>query len=458
MTEFKPIIIKKELISKHFENVILSKDRYLVAFGGRGSGKTKHLYLKYIFESFQTNHFTLLYVNKEFTNIRDQQYLGFKNTIRDLGMSDCFKFYDGDYRIQNLITKNWFIPKGMDNAEKTKGIEDITNIWIDEANKCTLEDITTLDKLLRTPKAQYFQLAVSFNPVSEKHWLRNYFFDNSGYNAKENFKSILINHSNYSNNDFIDKEAYKDTIINGSNGDPSRLECDLYGRWGNIRPDNLFIYALNRERNVTKEIPFREDVRQYISIDFNANPMTAIVAQVGYCRNLKTDYIEIIEEIVLREKSKSEGVGVYEMCDYIKNRYDVEWCDFVGDASGWNRNVNSRGAKSSWEIINEELNLSKNQNKTPKGKKGIIGKGYVSDKRNITNYLLQRYPRFKIASNCVHLLDDIESVQSTEDGHMAKEKDKNKSHLLDCLCDLLITLVRYKIIDIDISILKPSTL
>ena len=454
MTEQSQVlVIDKNLISSHFEEVILSKHRYMVCFGGRGSSKTTHLYIKYIFESFEDKHFTLLYVNKEFRNIRDQQYLGFKNRIKDLGLSDYFKFYDGDYRIQNVLTNNWFIPKGMDDPEKTKGIEEVTNIWVDEANKCTQEDITTLDKLLRTPKASYLQLAVSFNPVSERHWLRSFFFDSSGYKAKESIKNILVHHSTFENNDFIDKEAYRETLTTAANGDPSRMECDLYGRWGNIRQDNLFIYALNKQRHIVKDLPLREDSRQWISIDFNTEPMTAIVAQVGYDREAKTDYIEIIDEIVLRGKN-GEGAGVYELCDHIREHYDVEWCDFVGDAAGWNRNVNGRGAKSSWRIIEEELNLSSTQNKTPKGKKAIIGKSYVVDKRNITNYLLQKYPRFKIASHCVHLIEDIETVQADVNGKMDKDKDKSKSHLLDCFCDLFITLVRYNVIEIDLNILK----
>ena len=420
----KNFIISKNLISSHFKELILSIERYVVSFGGRGGGKTKHLYLKFIAESFKTKHFCLLYVNKEFRNIRDQQYLGFKNTIKELGLQDAFKFYDGDYRIQNVVTGNWFIPKGMDNAEKTKGIEDVTSIWIDEANKCTLEDITTLDKLLRTPKADKFQLIVSFNPVSEKHWLRKYFFSESDpYKAKENFKSILIHHSTYLDNDFIDKEAYRETLLNSSNGDPARLECDLYGRWGNIRKDNLFIFNYKAERHLDLNIKENPNEFIWLSFDFNINPMTCLVFQT----DLWNRFIYCIREYRINDSD------VYQLCERIKVDYKESRRLLVtGDSSGWARHVSNRGHKNNFQIISEELNIPISNIKTPRGKPS----NYIADKRSNANAILSRHPNFKIG-NCPYLIEDIENVQAGDDNKMLKSSDASKSHLLDCFTDFL---------------------
>jgi len=418
--------IDSKTISSHFKDIILSKNRYVIAFGGRGAGKTRHLYTKYIYESFESKHFALLYVNKEFRNIRDQQYLGFKNTIKDLGLQDYFKFYDGDYRIQNTLSKNWFIPKGMDNPEKTKGIEEVTNIWIDEVNKCTLEDVTTLDKLLRTPKAEYLQMAVSFNPVSDKHWLRNYYFDDTGYNAKAQFKDILINHSTYEHNEFIDREAYKETLIINSNGDPSRLECDLYGRWGNIKKDGLFIYNYNQSRHLDPNIKINPNEFIWLSFDFNTDPMTCLVFQ----KDIHYRWIHCIKEYRLSDSD------THAMCDVlIKDGYWKHKVLVTGDSSGWAGSTKSIGHKSDYDIIIEKLQLNRSQVKIPRNIKQLNKGTYVQEKRNISNALLARHPNFKIG-NCPFLIEDFESVLATIEGKMDK-KTKSQGHLLDAFCDFL---------------------
>lgn len=151
------ITLTKDAYSSKFEDVIYSHDRYIIAFGGRGSSKTDSFYLKYLLELLQPYYFKLAYINKEKLNIRDQQYAGFKRVAKRIGVYHLLKFYDGDYRIVNEANGNALIPKGMDDPEKTKGMDEITAIWWDEINKGTLEDFLTLNSLLRSPQAKYLQ-------------------------------------------------------------------------------------------------------------------------------------------------------------------------------------------------------------------------------------------------------------------------------------------------------------
>lgn len=458
--------VKREWYSKHFINYLEYEGKYAFLVGSRGSSKSHHVFLKHFAETFKPRYTNIYYCRHDETTIRGTTFKDMILFLELTGLSDLFEYSNAAN--SSMIFKNkvtgWTIsPKGLHDISKIKGMPQPTHILIDELDQTTFEAWAACNAVLRTPKAEVLQLTAMLNPVSEKNWVCKTFFDEKDpYQIKEFIQigeekipfreSVYLNFSNLYHNEYIDHEEYRQRIIINSNGDPARLECDLYGRWGNVKVGNLFIYALNKSRHIAKELPLRETVRQWVSVDFNTDPMTAIIAQVGYCHNLKTDYIEIIDEIVLRGKN-GEGAGVYELCDRIKDEYDVEWLDFVGDAQGWARNVNSRGAKSSWKIINEELNLTKSQNKTPKGKKAIIGKSYVNDKRQLVNYFLQTHPRFLIDSRCVNLIEDIETVQATEDGKMPKKNNKDKTHLLDCLCDLIITLVRYKILEIDLKIL-----
>jgi len=264
------ITLTKDAYSSKFEDVIYSHDRYIIAFGGRGSSKTDSFYLKYLLELLQPYYFKLAYINKEKLNIRDQQYAGFKRVAKRIGVYHLLKFYDGDYRIVNEANGNALIPKGMDDPEKTKGMDEITAIWWDEINKGTLEDFLTLNSLLRSPQAKYLQFALSFNPVSEKHWLRSEFFEEKdGYKLKGTYKKeTLLNHSTYLDNEFIDKEEYHKTLEKGANGNINRLLVDVKGLWGAIDIKNPFFYALRRNIHFTDErYSLPSNTQLYLSFD-----------------------------------------------------------------------------------------------------------------------------------------------------------------------------------------------
>lgn len=227
------IILKPTKYSSHFKELLLSDKRYIIAFGSRGSGKTHHIILKLLLLSFRSEYNHILYVNKEFRHIKIQQYAEFKKIASQIGLSNYFTFYEGDYRIVNNVTGTRFTPIGMDDAEKTKGISDPTVIWWDEITKGKEDDFLTLNALLRTPLTKTHQFIISFNPVSESHWLRSYFFEEkNGYEVKESFReNTYLNHSTYLNNEFIDKEMYYSTLLQNAHGNTNRLLVDVKGLW-----------------------------------------------------------------------------------------------------------------------------------------------------------------------------------------------------------------------------------
>jgi len=423
------IEIDNSAYSTHFEEVLYSHDRYIIAFGGRGSGKTDTFYLKYLLELLQPYYFKLAYINKEKANIRDQQYAGFKRVAKRAGLYDFLHFYDSDYRIVNPKNGNSLIPKGMDDPEKTKGLDDITAIWWDEINKGTKEDFTTLNKLLRSPVAEFLQFAVSFNPVSEKHWLRSYFFDEKdGYKLNEYFSDkAYLNHSTFRNNEFLDKDQYYETLM-ADNYDQSSIDCDVDGLWGNPKKGNLFINTFKKEKHVPS-IPYLLDrsLYTYISVDFNVSPMTALAIQV----DLHLRKVRIINEF------RDIDSDIYKLCEWINQNFDTKDIFITGDSTGNNRHAYSKGSLSGYQIIQSQLKLNYTQLKALKGKP----QGYVQMKRLITNAFFARHHDITI-SNAPYLVEDLESVTLSSKGDMDKNSDTTKSHLLDCLTDGLYTIVK----------------
>lgn len=276
------IKLDKTAYSAKFHDIIYSWDRYIAAYGGRGSGKTDSFYIKYLLALFEPYYFKLAYINKEQSNIRDQQYAGFKRTAKRIGVYSDLKFYDGDYRIVNQRTGNSLIPKGMDDPEKTKGFDEVTAIWWDEINKGTFKDFATLNELLRSPHGEYLQFAFSFNPVSVNHWLRHTFFhpDNSHAAHPDYEGKLLLNRSTYKDNEFIDQEAYlNDTLLPSAAGNPNTIRVNIEGDWGLEENGNPWLFAFNQDKHV-KPVKFKQDYPIYLSFDFNVEPVSCLVWQM----------------------------------------------------------------------------------------------------------------------------------------------------------------------------------
>lgn len=419
------INLDESAYSSKFLSLLETTAEYVIAFGGRGGGKTHHIILKLILASFSNDYQKIIYVNKVFRNIKNAQFATLKRVIEELGLKAYFKFYEGDYRIVNKVTGNWFIPFGMDDSESTKALDNPTIMWWDEITQGSMDDFLALNNLLRTPGANP-QFIVSFNPVNEKHWVRTFFFsDNDAYKGNvELLKDVFVHHSTFEDNEFIDQQKYLNKlnlqIVKGE----ANLECDRFGRWGNVKKQNLFIFNFDQKKHTCQDVTLVDNEYIEISIDFNVEPMTAIVAQRDYYNR----WIRYVQEYRIGPSD------IYELCERIKEDHDTTRIIVTGDSSGWARSYMNRGHKKGYEIIKEELNLEDWQIKTPKGKPA----NYIQDKRRLANYILGLHPDIKFG-NMPFLFNDFDSVQCNAKGEMNKNKDPQKAHLIDCFCDHLYT-------------------
>ena len=82
------LTLSKKSYSAKFINIINSKDRYVIAFGSRGSGKTHHIMLKLLLLSFldEYNIYPNVYTKKvkEFHDFIKNYIINFGNPERQL--------------------------------------------------------------------------------------------------------------------------------------------------------------------------------------------------------------------------------------------------------------------------------------------------------------------------------------------------------------------------------------
>ena len=221
------IKISKRVFNQAFLPYLNNDKRYLVFYGGAGSGKSYFIAERYIYKLLKSKRFNLLVIRATGKSNRDSTFALFKQVIGKWKLSKHFKINESDLRIKCLLNGNEIIFSGLDDVEKLKSVTfskgELTDIWIEEASEIQEPDFNQLDVRLRG-KGTKKQIVISFNPIDINHWLKKRFFDRKDDN-------IEIFHSTYKDNDFLD-EDYKRLLESYKETDPYYYDVYCLGQWG----------------------------------------------------------------------------------------------------------------------------------------------------------------------------------------------------------------------------------
>jgi phage terminase large subunit len=226
MPEEITVQIPKKAFNETYLPYLDDHHRYLIFYGGAGSGKSYFIAQRYIRNLMCRPKMNVLVVRAVGNTNRDSTFALFKQIISKWGIGQLFKVNESDLRI-TCTNGNSVLFKGLDDTEKLKSITfakgELTDIWIEEASETLEADFNQLNIRLRGKGTQK-QIVISFNPVDINHWLKKRFFDRKDDNIK-------IVHTTYKDNRFLDAEyvrlleSYKDT-------DPYYYAVYCLGQWG----------------------------------------------------------------------------------------------------------------------------------------------------------------------------------------------------------------------------------
>jgi phage terminase large subunit len=220
-----------KIINDEYFKHIWTDSRYLVLYGGAGSGKSVFAAQKIVIRVLTEKDHNLLVLRKVENTIRQSSRAEIIGAIHTMGLSSLFSYSEsltGEMTIKCTVNNSCIVFKGLDNKEKMKSIKDITSLWMEEASEFTLDDFTQLDLRLRGDHLKnYKQIMISFNPISSKHWLKSRFFDTKD-------KDAVILHTTYLDNRFIDAKYVE---ILTALKDTNRTYYDVYalGKWGVLK-------------------------------------------------------------------------------------------------------------------------------------------------------------------------------------------------------------------------------
>lgn len=219
--------IPKRAFNACYLPLIDNDSRYLVLYGGAGSGKSYFIAERFIIKLLQAPMCNLLVVRAVGNTNRDSTFALFKQVISHWGLAEYFKYNESDLRVVCKFNQNSVIFKGLDDTEKLKSITfakgELTDIWIEEATETDEASFNQLDVRLRGKGAKK-QITVSFNPIDCNHWLKKRFADSTADN-------VTFFHSTYKDNQFLDDdyiallESFKET-------DPYYYTVYCLGQWG----------------------------------------------------------------------------------------------------------------------------------------------------------------------------------------------------------------------------------
>lgn len=221
------IQISKKVFNESFLPYLTNDSRYLVFYGGAGSGKSFFIGERYIYKMLSAKRFNLLVVRKTGKSNRDSTFALFKQILIKWNLYKHFKINEGDLRIKCLLNGNEIVFAGLDDVEKLKSITfskgELTDVWIEEASEVLESDFNQLDVRLRGVGTKK-QIVISFNPIDINHWLKRRFFDSTDDN-------ITIFHSTYKDNQFLDDD-YKRLLESYKETDEYYYNVYCLGQWG----------------------------------------------------------------------------------------------------------------------------------------------------------------------------------------------------------------------------------
>lgn len=211
-----------------------STNFYRVVKGSRGSKKSKTTALNFIVRMLKYPWANLLVVRRYSNTNKQSTYTDFKWACNQLKVSHLFKFNESLPEITVKSTGQKILFRGLDDELKITSITVDTGLlcwaWFEEAYQIETEDkFSTVVESIRGSvniPGFYKQITVTFNPWSERHWLKRAFFDEE--TKRDDTLSLTTTYRCNEWLDEVDRKRYED--LYHTNPKRARIVCD--GEWG----------------------------------------------------------------------------------------------------------------------------------------------------------------------------------------------------------------------------------
>ena len=401
-----------QIIGKGYATYWNYKGRYKVVKGGRGSKKSTTTALWIIYNMMKYPLANTLVIRRVFNTHKDSTYTQLKWASNVLKVSHLWKFSKSPLEATYLPTGQKILFRGLDDPMSITSITvehgHLCWCWFEEAFQVMNEDdFNKVDMSIRgeLPKGYFKQIMISFNPWSEKHWLKKRFFDVVD-------DDILAITTNYTCNEFLgedDKKLFEKMKLNN----PRRFSIEGLGNWGIA--DGLVYNNFEELEFDIDEIKKRKNIKSAFGLDFGyTNDPTAFICSLV---DLDSNEIFIFDEHYQKAMSNKDITNMIKYKGYSKEK-------IIGDSSE---------PKSIDDINRQGIYRIKG---AKKGKDSILnGIQFIQD------FKIYVHPK------CENTLIELSNyVWDTKEGNVINKPIDDYNHLMDAL--------RYSMEDIRIGGVK----
>ena len=224
----------KDKIGRGYATFWNFKGRYRVCKGGRGSKKSTTTAMWIIYNMMKMPLANTLVVRQTFNTHLDSTWVQLKWATQQLGVAHLWAFSKSPLKATYNPTGQVILFRGLDDPMSitsiTVPIGYLCWCWFEEAYQVKSEDaFDKVDMSIRgeLPEGYFKQITLTFNPWSDKHWLKKRFFD------EPNDEDKLAITTNYLCNEWLGEDDIK--LFNHIQTKfPKRYKVEGLGDWGII--------------------------------------------------------------------------------------------------------------------------------------------------------------------------------------------------------------------------------
>lgn len=267
----------QRIVGKGYADFWNNKNFYRVVKGSRGSKKSKNTAINFIYRLMKHDWSNLLVVRRYSNTNRQSTYTDLKWATNRLQVAHLFKFNESMPEITYLLTGQKILFRGLDDPLKITSISVdvgmLSFVWVEEAYQLESEDDfrTLVESIRGSHEAPDFfkQITLTFNPWSERHWLKAMFFDEE---TRE--KDTFAITTTFRVNEWLDdedKERYES--LHETNPRRARIVAD--GEWG-VAEGLVFENFQVKEFDYVEKIKQIQETTHGMDYGFTNDPTTQV--------------------------------------------------------------------------------------------------------------------------------------------------------------------------------------
>jgi len=384
-----------DIVGKGYRDFWNFRGRYKFVKGGRGSKKSCTAALRVIYNMMKYPEANTLVIRRFFYTHRDSTFAQLKWAAKRFGVEHLWTFKGGKLECVYKPTGTKILFRGMDDplsiTSITVDVGMLCFVWVEEAYQIMDEAaFDRIDLSIRgvVPPGYFKQFMFTFNPWSDKHWLKRRFFDVSN-------DDILATTTTHRTNEWLDDADRK--VFASMSANRRLVEED--GEWG-IAEGAIYSEFIENERDLYTE--WNEEYKCFyvegkpqridyihVGVDWGGNKSGHALVATAITRGF--DYAIILAG----KRYEAVGTTPEDICNWT-----LEFCDKITQRYG---SIDSIYADSAEQLL---INLLRQ--KTDIGVRNSIKKPIIDRIRFTVEMFAQR--RLLLTEDCENVVNFFKSA------------------------------------------------